>query len=323
MSDRKNEHKIRSRLRRMILVRDGLVCQNCGRGPAGSRILARNHRLPRDWSKYSWLEIHHVNGDHRDPRPSNLATLCYYCHWLVTQQTGCAKACGYGIRFWSHDSLCPCLPDNRIKYSLMPSGKRVGREYRSRTWPKTRLYRYGDFYQQWLLRPWNRLASSRECRLARQCEIENEKRAENKWNEQAQGREFWLETSPSSHITYHSNPNCCDRGSRSIKAITIGREFVGKGRRFKSWNCIPCAKCVWWEHSQGRKFWLEISPFLSPTYHSNRYCRDRIERPIKAVVKGRAFVGKNRRFRIRNCNPCSECILDYLFQAVPILSGES
>jgi hypothetical protein len=245
MSDRKNEHRIRTRLRRMILVRDGFVCQSCGRAPIGARVLARHRNLPRDWSQYSWLEIHHVNGNHRDSRPINLATLCSLCHRHFTQQIGCAKACGHGKRYFTHDSLCTCHPESRFSFSLLPNGRRVSRKYRGRHLPESALYYFIEpFYQDWLLRSWNRKAKSRLCRLARKRQIDREERAEDKWWMQAQGKEYWLDIRPYSSITYHSDRECAYRITRTIKTIVKGRQFVGRNKRFKKWECSPCHACI-------------------------------------------------------------------------------
>jgi intracellular multiplication protein IcmJ len=53
-----------------VLERDNHTCWFCG------------FRAPK------WQEVHHLNGDHADNRPENLATACSFCH--MTQHIGLA-----------------------------------------------------------------------------------------------------------------------------------------------------------------------------------------------------------------------------------------
>jgi len=68
------------KLRPKILMRDNNTCQACG--------LKTDH----------WQEMHHINGQHRDDRESNLETRCPLCHQLAHLPQ--ASACGGGKIIW-------------------------------------------------------------------------------------------------------------------------------------------------------------------------------------------------------------------------------
>lgn len=46
----------------------------------------------------SHIEVHHINGDHGDGRPENLATICHFCH--LTQHLGLAGRNKEAILIW-------------------------------------------------------------------------------------------------------------------------------------------------------------------------------------------------------------------------------
>lgn len=160
--------RVRSKLRLLILERDGFTCRDCRRKKWIRRRRQGHFGGPRrwefsgNWSPFRWLEIHHRDGDHTNQVRQNLVALCISCHRYYTNQTGCAKACGKGHRYWDHDDLCTCIPSNRGRFSLLPNGKRVRKGAFG-----SRLYSHVEevhpIYQSWLLRTWNPKADPRKC----------------------------------------------------------------------------------------------------------------------------------------------------------------
>ncbi|EMT3094523.1 HNH endonuclease [Neisseria gonorrhoeae] len=67
-------------IRKKILERDEYVCQECG------------------FHCNSYLEVHHIDGDHTNNAESNLETLCTYCHG--TQHLGFTGISGRGRLIW-------------------------------------------------------------------------------------------------------------------------------------------------------------------------------------------------------------------------------
>ncbi len=68
------------RTKQAILSRDDFGCRFCG------------------FRALSYQEVHHLNDDHRDHSPENLATACAYCH--MCQHIGLAGARGEAALIW-------------------------------------------------------------------------------------------------------------------------------------------------------------------------------------------------------------------------------
>lgn len=78
-------------VRRRILDEDEHTCRFCG------------------FKAQSWQEVHHINDDHADNRPGNLATTCMFCH--LCQHVGRAGAVGEAVLVW-----CPEIPQDRLHH---------------------------------------------------------------------------------------------------------------------------------------------------------------------------------------------------------------
>lgn len=62
-------------VRRSVLERDRYTCQYCGLGAKPDR-----EADPSSRKASGFLEVHHLDDDHGNNDPSNLATICPFCH---------------------------------------------------------------------------------------------------------------------------------------------------------------------------------------------------------------------------------------------------